>query len=818
MAGAANLENDERTANGHHEANQQQEREQELGGAESARGQTEQVVETPVRMSEAQVNNAEAPKRQKHPSAGNMVIYSSSEGFPKPSVEADGGDCIVDLPFTPVSGEGPRFLGRTKDDTLVALTNYRIFVAPAPSSSPLINVPLGLLEAVELRDLFYIHLACKDSRCYRVALSDNAVAEMWYSRLRQAIAPPTKMEDVFALAHFAWAQEENMEEQGVLTTDGAVPSIDSEIKRMEFDLEGSWRLTEANRNYKLCSTYPEKLIVPAGVTDDHLKVVAGYRAGRRIPAVVWRHTRSGAVLARCSQPEVGWWGWRSDKDEKYVEALAQSCHYDRTRVRCASGSVDDASSVVEVEAANGDIDGHKNINNDLDVEVKSEGAARNQRLKKVLVMDARSYAAAFANRVRGGGMECAEYYDCCEVEFMNLANIHEVRKSFLRLRGLINSTSDQSTWFSNLESTKWLYYLSCLLSSAVRCARALDEEERPVVVHCSDGWDRTSQISSLAQLLLDPYYRTIEGFEVLVEREWLSFGHKMSDRNGNPLATSDANERCPIFLQWLDCVHQLLFQFPCAFQFNNSYLIKLARHTYSNLFGTFLCNNDRERKEHNVKSRTRSVWMYLRYDMGRYVNYLYKEDRENGCLRPKTDVRCLFLWQDMYTDFVATQSCPFANGGTSSDGVNGGSNGSGGGTESGGSLEESPSPSPKQAMPGSGAVETAVTLADGLAERVLSVANGMRSMLRDDLEGENLSPSVIVSENKHVSEAEVQAAVVPAKESIVIEKQSDDEVDADESKSDQRNDTYESATKFKVRYILITHTTCYLIHIFSIVW
>ena len=67
------------------------------------------------------------------------------------------------------------------------------------------------------------------------------------------------------------------------------------------------------------------------------------------------------------------------------------------------------------------------------------------------------------------------------------------------------------------------------------------------------------------------YSTCIQGFQVLVEREWLTFGHKFGDRCGH--TSDDTNQRSPVFLQWLDCVHQLMRQFPCDFQFNEQFLV-----------------------------------------------------------------------------------------------------------------------------------------------------------------------------------------------------------------------------------------------------
>lgn len=381
-----------------------------------------------------------------------------------------------------------------------------------------------------------------------------------------------------------------------------------QVERLQFNLRGAWRISKINEDFKLCPSYPRHFLVPTYITDETLQSVANFRSSRRIPVAVWRHRTTGAIIARCSQPEVGWLGWRNNKDEELLQAFVNACAFDQGEQQQLNNNqlmvIGDGNSVADWNKAEygttttttgcnaAETDGLTmatvGLNNNGSALNASDGESvssaegsheevRMDKPKKMLIVDARSYASAVTNRARGGGCECIDYYPSAEIQFMNLANIHAVRKSFNALRQLCASPPDMGSWLSNLEKTLWLQHLSGLLAASVTVVTTIEVEGRPVLVHCSDGWDRTPQIVATAQLCLDPYYRTVNGFKTLVEREWLSFGHKYGDRCGHGPNSYELNERCPVFLQWLDCVHQIHNQFPCSFEFSIGYLVIVGK-------------------------------------------------------------------------------------------------------------------------------------------------------------------------------------------------------------------------------------------------
>lgn len=224
-----------------------------------------------------------------------------------------------------------------------------------------------------------------------------------------------------------------------------------------------------------------------------------------------------------------------------------------------------------------------------------------------------------------------------------------------------------------LNDSKWFEQLQVIINISNIVFDRI-EESASVIVALEDGWDLTAQVISISQLLLDPYYRSIEGFPVLIEREWLSMGHRFTRRNNHTV--DDQTGFAPVFIQFLDVVYQCLQQFPNAFEFNEFYLEFLAYHSVSNRFKTFFLDSEYERlnfgilesassKENsnvplmsketfNLKSSYSAsspnitcIWEYIRkvhYNSAKFFNFNYQPGMWNS-IKPSSSLFKLKLWR-----------------------------------------------------------------------------------------------------------------------------------------------------------------------------
>ena len=107
-------------------------------------------------------------------------------------------------------------------------------------------------------------------------------------------------------------------------------------------------------------------------------------------------------------------------------------------------------------------------------------------------------------------------------------------------------------------------------------------------------------------------------------------------------------QKSPIFFQFLDCVFQIMEQYPCSFEFNERFLLEIAFHTTSLRFGTFLFNSEYERAEKRVSKRTTSLWSYLNHHADSFTNTYFNPDNDNPVLYINSSMRFLSLWYSFF--------------------------------------------------------------------------------------------------------------------------------------------------------------------------
>ena len=120
------------------------------------------------------------------------------------------------------------------------------------------------------------------------------------------------------------------------------------------------------------------------------------------------------------------------------------------------------------------------------------------------------------------------------------------------------SSTSVDKYLSRLESSGWFASIRQALHLACCIADELVNKNSCILLHGWDGTDNTLIIASLVQIILSHECRTLAGFQMLVEREWLLAGHPFSRRCfKSAFGTSQSKQEGPVFLLFMDCVRQV---------------------------------------------------------------------------------------------------------------------------------------------------------------------------------------------------------------------------------------------------------------------
>jgi myotubularin-related protein 6/7/8 len=388
----------------------------------------------------------------------------------------------------------------------------------------------GLLSSIRLR--------CRDFTFITFNFNDDKEARDTFESIRALTCRLGSIERLYALSY-----KGNKAEQAL--NGWEIYDAKAEWRRQGISEKGvdrGWRISKINQDYSFSPTYPALLPVPSSISDNTLNYAGRYRSKVRIPVLTYLHPVNNCSITRSAQPLAGLRNNRSVQDEKLVSACFS-----------ASASVDDgdisstprsraspSSSTVDLGIPNldSDLTDTERLEDELieasvgDIETDQPivyGAQRHN-----LIVDARPTVNALAMQAVGLGSENMDNYRPAAKAYLGIDNIHVMRDSLAKVVEAIKD-ADITPLPPNREllaKSGWLKHITGLLDGAALIARQVGIHHSHVLIHCSDGWDRTSQLSALSQILLDPYFRTLEGFIVLVEKDWLAFGHMFQLRSG----------------------------------------------------------------------------------------------------------------------------------------------------------------------------------------------------------------------------------------------------------------------------------------------
>ncbi|KAI6654234.1 hypothetical protein LOD99_633 [Oopsacas minuta] len=398
--------------------------------------------------------------------------------------------------------------------------------------------------------------------------------------------------------------------------------LDKELVRLGLKKTQDWRLFELeSQNHSLPYSYPPRLVVPLSYSNTDICKLAPLFRDNRFPVLCWRHPGNGAALLRSgSIPRK-----KFEKSQLDGDYLAAVCH---------NNSRQGDKLVILCERDSSEL-----------IDGSQPSSISKEKMQTFL------------------------YPGCVLEHSFSHTPLPKLKVLLSRLQALLNSEAT-GDYLTMLQSTRWMREINKLLQTAKYVAEKLEDEQMSVLVSFESGYDFTTQVVSLAQLMLDPYYRTMDGFQVLIQKEWIWFGHKFQQRN-LPLSEHH-KEESPVFLQFIECVWQIMQQFPSVFEFNEEFLHFLILHSYSARFGDFLANSIEEYFALELDKKTLSLWTWLHFhnlEYNNFYNSTYHLLRSNStpfhtfvCLTPVCALPALKPWTSYYAKYNTNTQIPYGSG------------------------------------------------------------------------------------------------------------------------------------------------------------
>uniref|UniRef100_G3NCV0 Myotubularin phosphatase domain-containing protein n=1 Tax=Gasterosteus aculeatus aculeatus TaxID=481459 RepID=G3NCV0_GASAC len=250
-------------------------------------------------------------------------------------------------------------------------------------------------------------IQCRNFRVVHFVVQRERDCHDIYSSLLRLLRP-VSYEELYAFSYNPKQSDQQRDEGWQLIDLGA------EFERMGVPCD-QWQLTNVNRDYKVCETYPRDLYVPITASKPIIVGSSKFRSKGRFPVLTYFYQEKKAAVCRCSQPLSGF-SARCLEDESMLQAISKANHNSQF----------------------------------------------------VYVMDTRPKLNALANRAAGKGYENEDNYSNIRFQFVGIENIHVMRTSLQKLLEVIGSRSvSMSDHLVGLESSGWLRHIKAVIDAAI---------------------------------------------------------------------------------------------------------------------------------------------------------------------------------------------------------------------------------------------------------------------------------------------------------------------------------------------------------------